>query len=1122
MLKTFCYQEIHITPDSFDLKVSPEKKMVYLCFDNNRNFSLKYHVNQDSPCHVFLSRMNTRKKKKTYHVIDTSCLQPLTDEKLAIWNEKLQPFQIQIKHVRENENDLIFNHILFMNRLYENYTGNHRVQYNIEGWKIKEQVINLILYHKNLKKIFDDIQAWIFLPFIRFRYDNCYYTKKYDALESILESQYDEDQYSGVTKVINNFHRKVCKEYNEIEIFQLIVDKEIHANKSVKNDLKVSLKRVIYIKDYHIENDDKTHLQVILNQRCNTMSSLEQIFTFLNMNMERSIYYQTDISFTGSFTIPIASLNLMDYHRTTKENTAMRTVSSSCEKCFQLIDHPIGNVYNFHLKRVVGSYCKQCHLLYYLQYNMKRFLDCTHFDAIVQYFFLYPNFSQIENERHFSLIFKEDVIQSLRVRLHVSDDDIKFTIKKSNGRAQIDLFLRLFFHMVFNIQHRKFYYFVIYNDIDSTFKKIIPLEEITEVYKIKVEDFDLQLFEEKTNHKELSVSTINVKENRIQEEEETELSCKDVLKYFSYTRYCGKKRTPETSFEIPDPNLYTVISWPPIEKFTKDNQYTIFLKSVKYRQPIEIRWDRQSRFVMVVQESSKLKHNTKMVDKKIIEFGTIYFYVKRDHHDFLSVTNMSPAFLPSITKKEKTNQSMSSYMAKKKQLPSPLKEFFTQLFNRENNTKFYMERKFTLENLLEEFDKHTFSTTIPISTELSYREQLYHKLFDFSSDPKMWTDIKFLYHYCCHRLQANLIIFNIENKHSIPTFKEICPYPLQYTFFNRFLFLIESLDDKNKDGRICYLYQPICFETDDDQQQETFYFFYKKTNESFFSDAVRMYQTVILRTKDTPPYHHKKMETLSNVIEKQIIDCHGMTKFIQFGNSMLCFVENELPLLNNTTIMFDLDKNMIPSLDADVTQKQLEDSILSNVGGHFPIKKINDDLFMVESKLYIFFFHLKLQSNLSLHLGVLFFSENEDFESSSTKLESSKKREIQYYFKREWKDDEFLHSYKISFVKNNMLKYSVLKRFHRFSVKNKKISRERLVETFITRYVTFSDDLGTLKKKILKLPLSYRANLPAFLKWFSQLMNKKIYMKKIEMEFLYTFDFNHSDNTIIEKIINTT
>ena len=97
-------------------------------------------------------------------------------------------------------------------------------------------------------------------------------------------------------------------------------------------------------------------------------------------------------------------------------------------------------------------------------------------------------------------------------------------------------------------------------------------------------------------------------------------------------------------------------------------------------------------------------------------------------------------------------------MAKKKQLPSPLKEFFTQLFNRENNTKFYMERKFTLENLLEEFDKQTFSSsssssTIPISTELSYREQLYYQLFDLSSDPKIWTDIKFLYRYCCHRLR---------------------------------------------------------------------------------------------------------------------------------------------------------------------------------------------------------------------------------------------------------------------------------------------------------------------------------------------------------------------------------
>ena len=68
---------------------------------------------------------------------------------------------------------------------------------------------------------------------------------------------------------------------------------------------------------------------------------------------------------------------------------------------------------------------------------------------------------------------------------------------------------------------------------------------------------------------------------------------------------------------------------------------------------------------------------------------------------------------------------------------------------------------------------------------------------------------------------------------------------------------------------------------------------------------------------------------------------------------------------------------MIPSLDADVTQTQLEDSIRSNVGGHFPIEKINENLFMVESKLYIFFFLFKIAIQFDFTSGCfIFFRES--------------------------------------------------------------------------------------------------------------------------------------------------
>ena len=47
------------------------------------------------------------------------------------------------------------------------------------------------------------------------------------------------------------------------------------------------------------------------------------------------------------------------------------------------------------------------------------------------------------------------------------------------------------------------------------------------------------------------------------------VSCKEILKYFSYTRYCDKRRMPEFSFEEPDNIHYFISRWPPIDKFNK-------------------------------------------------------------------------------------------------------------------------------------------------------------------------------------------------------------------------------------------------------------------------------------------------------------------------------------------------------------------------------------------------------------------------------------------------------------------------------------------------------------------------------------------------------------------------
>ena len=175
--------------------------------------------------------------------------------------------------------------------------------------------------------------------------------------------------------------------------------------------------------------------------------------------------------------------------------------------------------------------------------------------------------------------------------------------------------------------------------------------------------------------------------------------CKLILKHFNYSRYCDKKRTPLFSFQKTNSLLpRQVLSLASLKYFDKEKK-TVFIKSVKYKEPLQLTWngeedETQARFQLVIGDDRLKKYtsttNTNWVCNLVsIDFKFIYFYSTKGDDRFLSVTPLSPGWLPSLTKKDKTKTNLkttTNYIRRSSENIDPrVAQFLSPLFLQEKN-----------------------------------------------------------------------------------------------------------------------------------------------------------------------------------------------------------------------------------------------------------------------------------------------------------------------------------------------------------------------------------------------------------------------------------------------------
>ena len=1060
------------------------KQMTYFAFDNNPILSIKYHINPNNPENVCVSSKFKRyKKNEVIYIFDSSCLRNSSEKEIETWKYSLFKYHIEMK--KRHEKDIILNHIMFLNSIYKTYFDGNMINYKVSNFKTKEEVKTLIMEKKPLIEIFDTLKTWLSIPFIRLQLHDKIFIKENEYFEQYL-LDYEEYQYEDVRMKMQKMKEKHYKNYFEIEIFQLDVEKEIAIKKSNKNPEKLTLKRVISIKDFYQEDNNKLHLQVYLNTKYTLLNRLEQVICFLNLQKE-NIIETRDFSFTGELFVPVESLPFEKYIPFEDGPE----IEQKCEKCFDSMTSR--KTWNVLEKKIVGNFCEKCFQLYHVEYNLRRMLNMTHFDGIVQFFFQYANFSQIENEHMFMLNFKHSHYENnLSVRVSINKkNEFHFYVKKSCGPDQIQIFLQCFFKLLLTIQKRKKYYFLNYHSYDTNLKNYIRINEISDIFVISVKEFDKQLFDDNDRNQESSLMKAICPQEDMKKEEK--FSCKEVLKHFLYTRYCDKKRMPYISFEKPNEEEYNIITWPNTDKFSKENKFTIFLKSPKYKYPIRISQTYTNSFTMVIKQDT----NKKLTEEKVVEFSLIYFYIEKKSKKYLSVTNLSPGFLPSITMKQKTNEDCSNYMTKKRKLEKKLDDFFVSFCN-DPDAKFYMEKKYSLEDILK-----AFQTEQVVSDRVSTREKLYFKV----SDQNKFTDIKFVYHYCCHLLQANIIVLHTKNKNTVYDFKSICDLEKwHFTFFDRFLFLIESVDDKNNEGMISHYYQPICYQ----KNNQVFYFFDRKKNKEFFLDLMDIYQHVILNSNKI--FDWENMKQLEQTVASQTVDCYGNTKYLHFVNGMIAFLSTNIPFLDKN-YQFKLKKESILSM------KNIQE-LHAKIDECFPFPWHPDKNYALDDNLYVYTVTVSIENDVNIKTGFLyFFEELSNSNITQQIIPELYKKEILYYFEKKTIHD--LTTYKDSFIHNNICKQEILKKYLRFVDKKKKhhLSNKTLVKDFLKKHILFTnglkDYIHTKRQRKMKVPECYQYNLRYYLEWFSNLTNKKQFMQNLEKKFLYTFQFSKKENTII-------
>lgn len=1148
-----------------DFNVLKQKTLKLCSLDDRPYMTAKFLLNEEKPYNVFFSQniLNYEDIREPIYSFNCDIIEDLLEDKVLMRTikRKLKLYNIDVSKIKkslkekEKYKQCILYHVQFVKLLISNFEETkEKPKYEIESEEFHEKIVNVSFLNDtiNLDQIFETINVFSTVPLVKLSVNNQNFTKLYQPNNSDFCKEFEELDF-GTSFLRSEINKRDVK-HDYISVYKL----------NFRNDTdkeEVCFEKVIHL--YKMKNN-RYGLQAYL-QKDTIFSTINRVLEYLNLtetkNIEKELYY------AGTFYLSLSSLDIFEDRIVFSCNESLLGKCQNCGENFEL-DSEVCKL----SEKDKAEYCYLCYQKITIENCIRNLINFSFIDCLIGHCFSYPNFSQLDSkvnqdEVKYNLIYRSynfhpypDYIVSnidkkkfvssrdLRVKFSIDEKNrFKLAIKKSLSREHVNDFIKFFLQTLTIIKKRKkFYFFHIddnnnINEKDTTSdyfsinKEMITCNRIISFDRTKIED-DLQA----GNNMDLNLRLI-CSEPVFDEEEKCKNDARILLKEFLYTRYVSKERMPEFSFKKPEPaEDYHILEWPPKEKF---NSNILFVKSSKYEQIIKIIWNQQygdlARFQMFIQEDECNKCNipTSYDDKSLErqrkkrylkdnEFKTIYFYIrKKNAKKFLSVTNLSPAFLPSLTIKSKTTKNSFETNYEKKQhcklnsyINAFLKEFLD--FELKDRVTFHIKNKQTLWSMLNNNPNVNLKRLYTSYQELIFKEK---KL----NDPKLFDDITNVYCYISRLFSSNIIVINIKSKNTSEgiEFNNILPVPLDTFIFNRFLILVESIDEKNPDGIVQYHYQRIFLKDSHNDDGEKAFI----TRDNFpqlFDSLSKIYSAVILKEpiKESRRFN-ENLKQIERFSETQIINWQGKVKLLIF---------------QKFTLFFENDTNLFPPFSNTPTKT------------HFLFKNLHDDSVqdfdMNSLTIYMKeFFNMIFEVNVSTSicrwkeniyfLSGEFYFENLPEEKFQCKVFFQKKNtlmndnyqdtklpQMEFYQKKD--HDVFLDLNKSREVNRN-LKQLLLVEFKKFFMnenKNKNFEMDSIVTKFVRKVDFKEDDIFSKRsfkqKNIdLVLPKGYKKNLKNFLSWVAMNMNSFTEISnKFTSKSKSSFSFSQKPETSIREL----
>lgn len=1025
---------------------------------------------------------------------------------------------MDIERMNEEESKMNENHLNLMNLLMKEYNINLNNEYDVEIWNNKS-ILDVYLsedFTCTVERIFNRLQVDLLYPICVLFSAEKVFVKVFKNLKDYYNS-HDFDNKIITRSDLGNYR-------NHIILYKLVkVDevRKIAGPTGTQSDggggselgiksLSWALSKVVYIE---LAANNRIKVQFQLDENRQHFSGPTQLLDFLRLPTEQMIYMK-EVQYTGSH--KINAKYLVD-----KYGLKLRTIVNYFID-FVSLDH-------------LTNYLFEVHNSAQVQYKDNEENDNFIFTLIMFFFknellynkhifgkeddVIFLNSDQIDNtkssisERKFNAVQKirggggyNNARGSVKAKIIVTDEHIEFCFKQSFLKKQCDEFIFLFMRSLESILTREYFYIKEAND--ELFRM-----KIKDLCSISIPFYENRKMDQMTTKPIRSIEYFECDEKEISSQKETifneqddQARCKSILKHFNYSRYCDKKRTPLFSFRKPDNiNSDKIYRWPPLSYFNQETQQ-VFIKSVKYREPLQLKWngeqdETKALFQLIIGDNKMYKcPNTKqwLCNLISVDFSFMYFYTSNDDNRFLSVTPLSPGWLPSLTKKDKSCinlKTTTNYIRKSSEhIDHRIAKFLLGLFFQEQqveyqNATFITDHKKSLLEIIEErCDDISLLDNISNDT-LTFFEIQSHDLHH------RYSNIKYVYNSICYLLKSNIILIQLSDKKSdVPIFQNVIhPNNFQTVNYNRFSIVLETIDERNKSSSLSYHYQFVKLRLNETIIDA----FDEALHKSFYDDLCSIYHNTICsqeRMIDQSYYDFMTNKDLCENLLYQVVDEDGYVHYFVFCDRIISVFQS-----NNTKELICL--NCPSRKHIDFTELDLLDN--TEFLQQSPCYLLYKNIYVTQKKIGTMLYNVVFKTNNIVDTP----KENHcELESISS--------ELQYYDIEKENALYNLESYHRNDVINKKRMNYLFRKIKEHLIVNKNTTFEEL----LTLFVDFVDTQTNKKEnKKVMIEKKYKTEFEYQLKWF---IMREMREECFEMYniFNYAFDFKKSKDTSIYEV----